>query len=79
MVFGSNPADLSGWENKDEDLTFAQDTSPAGQFVQKRKLRMRAHGATLQEIAKSELRHVLAYNESFNCTDVAVGDAALFY
>ena len=26
MVFGSNPADRYGWNDKDEDLTFAQDT-----------------------------------------------------
>ena len=33
MVFGSNPADSSGWEDKDEDLTFAQDYSAAGRFA----------------------------------------------
>ena len=34
LVFGSNPADLVRWEAKDEDLTFAQETSLSGQFVQ---------------------------------------------
>ena len=29
MVFGSNPAELFGWADGDEDLTFAQDTSLA--------------------------------------------------
>ena len=33
MVFGSNPTDLFGWEDTDEELTFAQDMSLAGQFV----------------------------------------------
>ena len=34
MVFGPNPADLCGWEDKDEDLQFAQGTSVSGQFAQ---------------------------------------------
>ena len=38
MVLGCNPVDLLGWEDKDGDLTSAQDTSAAGQFVQKWKL-----------------------------------------
>ena len=33
MVFGSNPADLFGWGDSEEDLLFAQDASSAGQFV----------------------------------------------
>ena len=31
------------------------------------------------EIANSELRRLLAYNKSFNCTDIAVGDTALIF
>ena len=34
MVFGSNPVDLFGRDDGDEDLLFAQDTYPSGQFVQ---------------------------------------------
>ena len=30
MVFGSNPVDLYGWEEEDEDSTFAQETSLSG-------------------------------------------------
>ena len=41
VVFGSNPEDFFGWEDGDEDLLFAQDTSLAGQFVQQWKLRTR--------------------------------------
>ena len=33
MAFGSNLADIFGWGDEDEDLLFAQDTSPCGQFV----------------------------------------------
>ena len=34
LVFGSNPVDLFGLGDKDEDLLFAQDTSLSGQFAQ---------------------------------------------
>ena len=34
MVFGSNPMVLLRWEDKDEDLMLAQDTSLEGQFAQ---------------------------------------------
>ena len=73
MVLGSNPMDPFGWEDQDEDLTFAQDSSLAGQFDQQRKRRMRAQEATLKEIANSELRRLLARNKSLNCADVSVG------
>ena len=79
MVFRSNPVELFGWEAKDEDLMFAQGTCAAGRFVQQRKLRMRAQGATRKKIANSELRRLLTYNKSFNCTDIAAGDFVLFY
>ena len=73
MVFGSNPVDLFGWEGGDEDMLFAQDTSLAGQFVNQRKLRMRAQEATLKEIANSKLRRLLARNQTFNCAEIDVG------
>ena len=79
MVLGSNPADLCGWEDKDEDLMFAQDTSLAGRLVQQWELRMRAQEATLKEIARSKLRRLLAYSKSFNCADIAGGDDVPFY
>ena len=44
LAFGSNPAD------KDEDMTFAQDTSISGQYVRQWKLRMLAQEAALQVI-----------------------------
>ena len=50
-----NPVGLYGWEEKDEDLTLAQDTSLSGQFVQQWKLRMMAQEAALNEIADSRL------------------------
>ena len=53
MVFGSNPAGPFGRETQDEDLTFAMDTSLAGQFVQQWEMRMRAQEAALKEIANS--------------------------
>ena len=42
MVFGSHPVDLFGLEHGREDMMFARDTSPAGQFLQRWKLRMKA-------------------------------------
>ena len=79
MVFGSNPIDLYGWEDSEEDLLFAQDTSVAGQFVNQWKLRMRAQEATLKEVANSKLRRILAHNQTFNSSDVKVGDMVIFY
>ena len=38
-----------------------------------------ARGAALKESADSRLRRMLAYNKSFTCTDVRIGDAALCY
>ena len=78
MVFGSNPADLFGWGDSEEDLLFAQDTPLAGQFVNQWKLRMRAQEATLREVANSKLRRILAHNQTFNCAELAVGDVVLF-
>ena len=34
LVFGSNPVDLFGWQDEDEDLALAHDTSLSVQFVQ---------------------------------------------
>ena len=79
MVIGPNPAGVYGWEDKDEDLTFAQDTSKSGQFAQQWKLRIMAQDAASKEIANSRLRKVLAYNESFTRTNVKIGDAVIFY
>ena len=42
LVFGSNSMDLYGWDDTDEDLLFARDTSISGQFVQQWQLRIRA-------------------------------------
>ena len=78
MVFGSNPADNFGWGDEDEDLLFAQDTSPSAQFVAQWKLRMLAQEAALKEIANRKLRRTLAPNNSFDSVDVAVGDEVLF-
>ena len=71
--------DLYKWEDKDEDLTFAQDTSLSGEFVQQWKLRMMAQEAAPKEIAISRLRRSLAYNKSFNCRGVQIGDTVLIY
>ena len=58
---------------------FAQDTSISGQFVQQWKLRMKAQEAAMKEIANSKLRRLLAYNKTFECTDIKMGDTVLFY
>ena len=46
LVSGSNPADLSGWTNKNEDMLIAQATSLSGQFAKQWILRMVAQEAT---------------------------------
>ena len=79
LVFGPNPVDLFSWGDTHEDLRFAQGASLSGQLVQRRKLRMMAREAALKEAANIEMGRLLAYNEAFNCTDVKIGDTALFY
>ena len=75
--FGSNPADLFGWCEKDEDLLFRHDVALPGQFAQQWKLRIMAPEAATKEVAKSKLRILLAYHKSFQCTDVGIGDTLL--
>ena len=77
MVLGSTPAELLEWEDMDEDLTFAQDTSVSGQFAQQWKLRMMEQEAALGEVADGKPRRLLAYNKSFSCTGVKIGGASL--
>ena len=79
MLFGSNPVDFFGWEDGDEDLLYARDTSLAGQFVQQWKLRTRAQKASLKEMASSNLRRLLARKKAFNCAEADIGDMELFY
>ena len=38
-----------------------------------------AQEAALKEIAGCRLRRLLAYNKSFDCADVQIGDALLSY
>ena len=63
-----------GWGYEDEDLLLLQDASLSGQFVTQWKLRMSAQQAALKEIANGTLRRSLAFNNSFDSTDVRVGD-----
>ena len=79
MVLGSNLADSFSRGGNEEVLALTQDTSLSGQFAQHWKLRLRAQEAALKEDASSKLRRLLAYNKSCNCTDIAIGDSALFY
>ena len=44
MVFRSKPADRFGWEDKDEDLLYAQGASPSGHCLQQWKMRVMAQG-----------------------------------
>ena len=66
--------DLYGWDDSGGDLLFAQDSSISGQFAQQWLLRIRAQEAALKEIANSKLRRLLAYNKTFDCVDIKVGD-----
>ena len=65
--------------DKDEDLPLAQDSSLSRLVAQRRKLRMMAQGAALEEIANSRLRRLLAYNKSFVRTDLKIASSALPY
>ena len=78
IVFGANPADLLGREDKGEDLTFAQNTSLSGQFAQQWTLRRTQQEAALAVVANSKLRR-LVYNKSCNCADVKIGDTPLLF
>ena len=59
FVFGSNPIDSSGRDDKDGDLPSAQGTSPSGQFAQQWKLRTMAQEAAVEEVANGALRRLL--------------------
>ena len=60
VASGSNPANLFGWEAKDEDLTITEDTGLPGRFAHQWKLRMRPQEAALKEAANCKLRRLLA-------------------
>ena len=79
LVFGSNPTDLYSWDDSDDGRLFAQDTSISGQFAQQRQGRIRAQEAALAGVANSKLRRLLAYNKTFDCIDIKVGDSVLLY
>ena len=79
LVFGSSPADLSGWDDQEEDLLSPQDTPASEQFAQQWQLRMMPQEAALKEVANIKLRRLPAYNKTSNCTDVAIGDSVRFY
>ena len=51
----------------------------SGQVAQHWKLRMMAQGAALEEIANASIRRSLAFNRSFTCADVKIGDIVLSY
>ena len=73
-MFGSFPVDLCGWDDQEEDLLAAQDASAPGQFAQEWKFRAMAQEAASTEVVKSKLRRLSAYNATFNCADVEIGD-----
>ena len=77
VVFGSNPADLSSWQDGDDAWQVAYTTSISGQFVQQWESRTMARGADLKEIANSKLGRVSARKQSFVHADVKVEDSAL--
>ena len=75
LFFGSNSVDLTGWDDHDEDLLLAQDTSAPGQFAPHGELRMMAQEAVSQKVANSKPRRLLANNETLHCTEVKIGDS----
>ena len=77
FVFGSDPADLSGWQDGGDDLLFARETSNSGQVVQQWKLRMMAQEPALEGMANGKWRRLLARKRSFVRAGVKVEDSAL--
>ena len=73
MSFGSEPADKYSLEDGAKDLQFAKVTSISGQVPRRWGLRAMAQEAALKEIASSNMSRMLAYEQSFDCTDVKVG------
>ena len=62
-VFDPNPVGLSGRDDKDVDVPFAQNASTSGHFAQQRIVRMMARGAGLGGVANCKLR----CSKSFSC------------
>ena len=56
VVFGPNPADRYVRGGDGEDLLFAQDISLSERLVRKRKIRVMAQEAALEEMANRKLR-----------------------
>ena len=79
LVYGSNPLDLSGWGDQEEDLLFVRGAPVSGQFKQQWTFRTLAQEAALREVGNSKLRRHLSYSETPNCADVKLGDSVLFY
>ena len=51
----------------------------SGQLAQQCKLRITSQGGVLKEVANSKLRGLSAYDKSFKCTDVRIGNTPLSY
>ena len=79
LELGSNPADVSGCVEKGGGMLSAQGTPSSGQCAQQWELRMMAQEAAQPEVASSKLRCSLAYNKTFNCAGVEIGDAVLCF
>ena len=73
LVFGSHPVDLCGRDGQEEDL-LRRTPPPREGFGQEWKIRMMAQKAASTEVANSKLRRLSAYNATFNCADVEIGD-----
>ena len=71
---GGSPAYRMALCPNPADLEFDQNTSAAGQFARKRKLRATAQESLLKEIANRQLRRILDRNRIFEGTYTAVGD-----
>ena len=65
IVFWSDPVDLFGSGDKDEDLLSAHDASLSGQFVRWWVLRIMAQEATPKAAADSKPRRSVERNKSF--------------
>ena len=64
--------DLFRWDDKNEDLLFAQDAFLVRTACQHWKLRMMAREAPLKEVANSKLRRLSAQKNPFICTDAKI-------
>ena len=78
MAAGANPADVSMWQDNDDELGCVQNAAVSSQFAQQWKLRVMAHEAALEELAASKLRRPLGRNRAFQRAEIEAGNSVYY-